>query len=452
MGYVPGFEHDIFVSYAHGDDRSWVNRLVDRLEPALKQRLGIKADIWIDDEALRRSRDFSKEIPDSVQSSAVFLLLASPSYIRSEYCVQKECGVFEKTITGKRSRFAAAGFANDLFALRCLILPVDGNEHWSLFPGLTDIAFCNESETYAAGSAEFETSFRQLTGELVALLKRMRNHSTSVFLYPAHPGPDVLAAHTALASELSVQSYRLLPDRTVNIAEQMREASMSVFLLGADFDDGAGELAELAAGQADKPWTVWCSPAAEQTASVDQSGFCAYLEQLDSASKTYLSSAVTTAKLKEEVLALLRPDPRALPQTEGKPRVYLVYNARDRMEVKNAGLISFHFRRDFHFEHPDDPAQHTLRLSRSDGVLLVWGSADEDWCSREFAEMIQSSRRTGGSGLCLFDPVQPKADAVERIRQTFQDVYVGEQFGKFDPARLSTFFTPILRRAAEGRR
>ena len=70
MGYVPGYQHDIFISYAHGDDRSWINRLVDRLEPALKQRLGVKAELWLDDDALRRSRDFSKEIPDSVERSS----------------------------------------------------------------------------------------------------------------------------------------------------------------------------------------------------------------------------------------------------------------------------------------------------------------------------------------------------------------------------------------------
>src|SRR5262245_33637414 len=138
MAYVPGFQHDVFVSYAHGDDREWINRLIDRLDPALKQRLGVRAAIWLDDDALRKSRDFSKEIPESVRSSAVFLFLPSPSYIRSRYCVDQECAVFERTIAGRRSRFAA-GFANDLFALRCPILPIDGNEHWSLFPGLTDI-------------------------------------------------------------------------------------------------------------------------------------------------------------------------------------------------------------------------------------------------------------------------------------------------------------------------
>ena len=103
MAYVPGYEHDVFVSYAHGDDRAWIDRLVDRLEPALKQRLGIKAASGSTTKTCGRSRDFSQEIPDSVESSAVFLLLASPSYIRSEYCVEQECRVFEKTIDARRA-------------------------------------------------------------------------------------------------------------------------------------------------------------------------------------------------------------------------------------------------------------------------------------------------------------------------------------------------------------
>jgi hypothetical protein len=445
MAYVPGYGHDVFISCAHGDDRAWINRFVDRLEPALTQRLGIKPSVWIDDDQLRKSRDFSNEIPDCVRSSAVFVLLPSPTYIRSRYCIDQECRVFEETIPGKRARFAAAHFANELFVLRCPIFSIDGNEHWTLFPGVTDIAFCDESDTFAPGSPEFETSFRRLVGELVGLLKRMRNQSTPVFLYPPNPGPDLQDVHKALAAELSAHSYRILPDRTVKLRDQLREASMSVFLLGADYDETAGELVELAAGQNDRPWVVWCSPGMERNAGANQIGFCTYVEQLDSASKTYLNAGILPAKLKEEVLSFLRPNQRMLPETEGKPRVYLVYNSRDRAEVKNAGLISFHFRKEFHFEHPDDPGQHTLRLSRSDGVLLVWGSADEDWCAREFAEMVQTSRRSGAHGLCLFDPKATKTAAVQDIRRAFADLYIGEQFGKFDPARLAGFFTPLLR-------
>ena len=448
MAYVPGYKHDVFISYAHGDDREWINRLIDRLEAALTQRLGTKADIWIDDDQLRKSRDFSKEIPESVRSSAVFLLLPSPTYIRSRYCIDEECRVFAETLPARRTRFATPGFANDLFALRCPILPIDGNEHWSLFSGLTDITFCDESDTFSAGSTTFDSSFRRVVGELVDLLKRMRNHSTSVFLYPPHPGPGLKDVHGALVDELSAHSYRILPDRPVNLADQLREASLSVFLLGAEYEERAGELADLAATQTDKPWVVWCSPMVEN-ARAEQSGFCAYLEQLDSASKTFLNAGILPAKLKEEVLGLLRPNPRALPQTDGKKRVYLVYNARDRAEVKNAGLISFHFRKDFHFEHPDDPAQHTVRLSGSDGVLLVWGSADEDWCEREFAEMVQAFRRRGSQGICLFDPQETKTAAVQEIRKGFNDLYISEQFGKFDPSRLATFFAALQRLSSQ---
>jgi TIR domain len=451
MPYVPGYQHDLFISYAHGDDREWINRLVDRLGPALAQRLGSKASIWVDDDTLRASRDFSLEIPEAVRSCAVFLLLPSPTYIRSRYCIEQECRVFSETIAGRRARFATKDFANDLFALRCPILPIDRNEHWSLFSGLTDIPFCDESDTFTAGSPQLETSFRRLVGELVGLLKRMRNHSTAVFLYPPQPGADLQAPFAALVAELSAQSYRILPDRTVNLPDQLREAAVSVFLLGADYDETAGELANVAAGQQDKPWVVWCSPTLEQGARGNQIGLSAHLEQLDRTNKTYLSAAIGPAKLKEEVLALLRPDPRALPETQGKPLIYLVYNSRDKADVKNAGLISFHFRKEFHFEHPDDPAQHTLRLSRSDGVLLVWGNAGEDWCSREFAEMVQTSRRVGAQGVCLFDPAETKTAAIQTIRQAFHDLYVAEEFGKFDPARLETFFAPLLRRSLEGR-
>jgi len=445
MAYVPGFQHDVFISYAHGDDREWIARLVQLLQSALDRRLGTKTDIWIDEDDNRKSRDFSKEIPDSVRSSAVFLLLPSPTYIRSAYCVTEECGTFSGTLAARRARFAAPGFANDLFALRCPILPVDDKEHWTLFPGLTDIPFCSEAITFAIASAEFEASFRKLVGELVELLKRMRNHSTSVFLYPAHPSRDLEAVHKALVAELSAHSYRVVPDRNVNLDEQLRDAFMSVFLLGEDYDETASNLVEIAAGQRDKPWVAWCSPSTDN-AGADQIGFCAHIEQLDAKTKTYLNAGTSPAKLKEEILSLLKPDQRTSAPLDGKPRVYLVYNARDVAERKNAGLISFSFRREFHFDHSDDPAQHTQRLSHSDGVLLVWGHADEDWCSREFLEIVQTAHGDA-RGLCLFEPKEEKTEALGEIRRVCGDMYISEQFGKFDPARLDPFFTPLRRRA-----
>jgi hypothetical protein len=447
MAYVPGFQHDVFVSYAHGDDREWITRFVERLTSALDRLLGTRTSVWVDEDDNRRTRDFSREIPDSVRASAVFLLLPSPTYIRSAYCVEQECRVFGETLESRRTRFGVPMFANDLFAARCPILPVDGNEHWSLFSGLTDIPFHSEMGTFPIGSVEFDKSLGQLVGELVGLLKRMRNHSTPVFLYPPIPGPDVQEVHKALLAELTAQSYRVLPDRKVNLAEQLRESALAVFLFGETYNEAAGELVEIAASQPDKPWLAWCAPTIDN-ADADQIGLCAHVEQIESATKVYLNAGTLPAKLKEEVLAVLRPAARSQPSTGGKPSVYLVYNARDVDERRNAGLISFTFRKEFHFEHPDDPALHTRRLASSDGVLLVWGHADEEWCSREFLEVVQAGRRDAGRGLCLFDPRDTKDAAVAEIRRTFGDgFFVGELFGRFEPSRLETFFAPIRRRS-----
>ena len=150
-------------------------------------------------------------------------------------------------------------------------------------------------------------------------------------------------------------------------------------------------------------------------------------------------------------MSLLRPDPRAPQQTQGKPRVYLVYNSRDRAEVKNAGLISFHFRNDVHLRHPDDPgAAHGTRSPAPTVCCWSGASADEDWCSREFAEMVQTSRQTGARGLCLFDPPTARPRPFKRFARDSAICTSARSSVRFDPSRLHDFFTPLLRRGSPG--
>ena len=52
MAFVPGFEHDVFVSYAHFDNEPdtqeirWVSRFQADLKVALRQRLGVDPDLF----------------------------------------------------------------------------------------------------------------------------------------------------------------------------------------------------------------------------------------------------------------------------------------------------------------------------------------------------------------------------------------------------------------------
>ncbi|WP_421725100.1 toll/interleukin-1 receptor domain-containing protein [Bauldia sp.] len=112
MAFVPGFENDVFISYAHADNEvdvfgdAWVDKLAKYLGIALKQRLG-RADevrIFFDSKRLRANHHL-EEILDNVRGSAVFLAIGSPSYINRQW-TRDELSTFVETAGEPRRLFA----------------------------------------------------------------------------------------------------------------------------------------------------------------------------------------------------------------------------------------------------------------------------------------------------------------------------------------------------------
>lgn len=86
MSVVPGFKYDLFVSYAHQNDRPW--HWVSEFISTLKEELQGKSrefSIWWDP-ALRSGEDFNLAIGEAISESAVFLSVLSPAYGDSTYC------------------------------------------------------------------------------------------------------------------------------------------------------------------------------------------------------------------------------------------------------------------------------------------------------------------------------------------------------------------------------
>jgi hypothetical protein len=324
------------------------------------------------------------------------------------------------------------------------------SSYWNdLIPGATDISFCDDVDSYPVESLSFEERFRTLLRELVPLLRRMRNHCTPVLVYPRHPSAELSEAHSALTRELNARSYRVLPEDELDPRPHVRLCDLAVLLFGASYDETTRLLID-DLKEAEKPFVVWPSPALEKSGAAEQRGFFRYLIQLETFRKTLLSPAITPGKLGEEVFALLSIGAKMPPATEGKPRVYLIYDARQNSEKDNAGQIVFHFRNEFHFDYSDNPRQHNLCLTRSDGVLLLWGDAGEEWCATEFEQMVRLSSQPKARGLCLFNPKESKIALAEKIRSSYIEppIHVAEQFGHFEPARLEPFFNRIRRSQA----
>lgn len=105
MAYAQGAEYDFFVSYAHMDNEAvepagqgWVDALVRWIEVGLGMKLGRRdaARMWRDARSLRGNQGISGHIDEQVRRSALFVMVLSPSYLASDYCMAELAAFTER--------------------------------------------------------------------------------------------------------------------------------------------------------------------------------------------------------------------------------------------------------------------------------------------------------------------------------------------------------------------
>ncbi len=109
MAFVPHYDYDIFVSYAHvddeplaGADKGWISTLISCVKTRLAQILG-RSDaysLWMDHELASHVK-ITPQIMDTLSRTATLIIVLSPGYVASEWCKRekdtflnlvKECG------------------------------------------------------------------------------------------------------------------------------------------------------------------------------------------------------------------------------------------------------------------------------------------------------------------------------------------------------------------------
>lgn len=121
------FTYDIFISYAHLDDRSpfgdekgWIDLLHERLSLMIGQRLGSELPIWRDDHNLQGNDELQGAIGEGVTHSLLLIPVISPRYVQSDWC-NREMDAFH---TGELPPQAAApGFRSRVFKVIKTPLP-----------------------------------------------------------------------------------------------------------------------------------------------------------------------------------------------------------------------------------------------------------------------------------------------------------------------------------------
>jgi hypothetical protein len=253
--FVPGFEHDVFVSYVHVDNRKyqqnigWVEKLVENLREALPQ--GLKRgqpDIWRD-QRLSSSEPFPDAIGKAVTHSATLLVILSESYLTSAWCKQ-ELALFLEAAQ------QTGGSTGRIFLVRLDAL--EYNRWPAAFHGLLGEEFFVQANvdapvrtlgTPAADDPGEHLYFQRLDDLSVKLAKKLlqmqqateqespgpqpANNSPAVFLAEVTPDLDELRGN--IRRYLTQANIRVLPetyyDRTPSAFRTAMEADLNQSLV-----------------------------------------------------------------------------------------------------------------------------------------------------------------------------------------------------------------------------
>ena len=201
MAFVPNFEHDVFVSYAHVDDEvfpgrsiGWVSELVQFLKLRLNQKLG-RADaysLWIDRE-LGAYAPISEQLMGTIAKTAVLLVILSPGYVASEWCRRERNGFL---------RLVRAGGATRVMVVERE--PIEDSQWPDELKDLKLFRFWMAQETKPRrilgypkpdDDNEYYSRMEDLCADLADMLKRMRTSGEPAQVSP-QSGPLVYLART----------------------------------------------------------------------------------------------------------------------------------------------------------------------------------------------------------------------------------------------------------------
>ncbi len=241
MAYLPGFKHDIFISYAHrneGGDR-WVSRFYERLNEELGQLAG-NLSVWRDTRGLDGNQVFDETIKTALENTGLLLALNSHAFIESDYCQQEVQWFCDK---GHNDDWGLQiGDRKRLFNVLLNNLP--RNEWHPALSGASGFPFHKEAADDEIAfpldptSAKFKNAVQRLAGSLFKTLRSFRqsieNKTQSERLHQQRAGNG---GARQLPSVL-LDTYRKDDEAAFKLQDALRRLNVEAVLNQSDDDPG----------------------------------------------------------------------------------------------------------------------------------------------------------------------------------------------------------------------
>ncbi|MGH9847286.1 MAG: toll/interleukin-1 receptor domain-containing protein, partial [Blastocatellia bacterium] len=376
MGLIPGYENDIFISYAHNDNLPvyslrWVELLHDNLENLLIQRLGEKPAIWRD----RRmdQTDLIEGLLDSrVNTSALMLAIVSPSYLKSKWC-----GWEREKFVENAERRGGLRVANKSRIVKVVKTHVERTSLPNELQETLGGEFLRHDQ--AAGkyveldpqSIECRQKLEALADSIKSLIEAFRDHAAAAVpltkdktVYLAETDPELDTERDDIKREFEQNGYHILPSVELppkataaaleeKVRDYLKSARVSVHLLGANYgvvpSKGAGRsivrIQHEAAQQHDSDpafkQVLWIPKGLEESQETEP-------EQKDFITKLLASSSALRRaevlrgdieELKTYVHNLFKPPPKSVLNFKGNGSIASVYLICDKNDYEETGAL-----------------------------------------------------------------------------------------------------------------
>ncbi len=278
MAYVPGFKHDVFISYAHVVQSNWVKAFFGKLQEHLDRELhqtGASSIYW-DRKDLDGHSPLSADIAQSISNTATLIIVLSNAYLDRPWCRKERETFFAHVGVGSRRAFLVhledvplEKRPSDMQAL-----DNSGYQFWEQHPDSEQVIHplpVGDTGKFDARIRELAIALRRRLNELkenpplphsaTVGANRPRLVGTKVFLADGIEGPrvkDLEVARSLLRSWLAEQQVVVLPEHPGTLYEQfidppqrelcasrvesrMQEATICVQLLGVSGDEDGYE-------------------------------------------------------------------------------------------------------------------------------------------------------------------------------------------------------------------
>ena len=319
MALIPGFEYDIFISYAHVDNTTvsenkvgWIRSFYDHLKQMLDQRYGRmdEVKIWWDDKKLDGTKLFDESIKAGIEKSAIIISLNSPGYQKSKYCQQELDLFYEKA----KSEAVGLKVADRSRIVQVLLNNIPHKEWPNTLQGTTGFHFHDAKETddfgdpLETGSKDFITQMRDLRDALWYLINDLKEQektgatefveNTDAFtIYMGEVADTLRTSRKRVISELEKKGFRVItgippPDEAEahrkTTENALEKADLAVHLLdqypGREII-GSPEFwypqkqVEISLN-VDKPQMIWV-PSDTDFSTVEEAGYQDFLKDLE---------------------------------------------------------------------------------------------------------------------------------------------------------------------------